>query len=205
MQRAASPATDIVELYQRHADAWAKARGPGVLFERPWLDRFCALIPAGGSILDIGCGAGQPIADFLIAQAYVLTGVDSSAPLLAFAHKRHPQREWIEADMRTLALGRRFDGLLLWDSFFHLTPGDQTAMFPVLRAHAAPGAALMFTSGPEHGVTMSEFQGDPLYHGSLAPEEYRALFEQNGIEEVAHVANDPTCGHHTIWLCRFRA
>jgi len=46
--------------------------------------------------------------------------------------------------------------------------------------------------------------GDPLYHGSLDPAEYRALLEAAGFEVVAHVAADPTCGHRTIWLARQR-
>ena len=50
--------------------------------------------------------------------------------------------------MRKLALQRKFSGILAWDSFFHLCHDDQRRMFPVFRAHAAPKAALMFTSGP---------------------------------------------------------
>jgi hypothetical protein len=62
--------------------------------------------------------------------------------------ERFPDRDWQVADMRTLSLGRAFEGLLAWDSFFHLCPEDQRRMFPVFRKHAAPRAALMFTSGP---------------------------------------------------------
>jgi hypothetical protein len=104
--------------------------------------------------------------------------------------------------MRELALGRRFDGLLAWDSFFHLTPADQRAMFPILGAHAGPRATLMFTSGPRHGEAIGTFQGEPLYHGSLDPAEYRALLEAQGFGVVAHAAEDPTCGGHTIWLAQ---
>lgn len=51
----------IIDLYRRHAPAWGRARGRS-LFEKTWLDRFLALLPARGSILDIGCGSGEPIA-----------------------------------------------------------------------------------------------------------------------------------------------
>ena len=40
--------------------------------------------------------------------------------------------------MRELALGRKFSGILAWDSFFHLRHDDQRRMFPVFRQHAAP-------------------------------------------------------------------
>jgi hypothetical protein len=104
--------------------------------------------------------------------------------------------------MRSLALGRTFDALLAWHSFFHLTPDEQRAMFPVFAAHAANGAMLMFTSGPAEGVAMGTFEGEPLYHASLDPEEYRRLLRENGFAVVDHVADDPDCGGATIWLAR---
>jgi SAM-dependent methyltransferase len=192
----------IVELYKRHAEAWDRMRSPGSLFEKPWLDRFLAQVPQGGSILDLGCGAGLPISGYLIRQGYAVTGVDSSAPLIDLCRKRFPRHEWLVADMRTLELGRRYDGILAWDSFFHLCPEDQQAMFPVFARHAGQKAALMFTSGPEHGHVLGEFEGEPLYHGSLDPAEYETLLDQIGFEVVEHVAEDRTCGEHTIWLAR---
>src|SRR5215470_19835917 len=90
--------------------------------------------------------------------------------------------------------------VLAWDSFFHLRQDDQRAMFAIFRRHAAPKAALMFTSGPQHGEAIGTYQGEPLYHASLAPDEYRALLDERGFEVVAHVAEDPGCGGRTIWL-----
>jgi SAM-dependent methyltransferase len=194
----------IVGLYQRHAAVWDRLRSPSGLLERSWLDRFLKLVPTGGSILDLGCGAALPIAGYLIAQGDRVTGVDSSAPLLELSRQRFPAQEWIVGDMRTLDLGRSFDGVLAWDSFFHLTLEDQRPMFPIFARHARPRAALMFTSGPEHGSVLGDFEGEPLYHGSLDPEEYRILLNENGFEVVAHVVADPSCGEHTIWLAQSR-
>ncbi len=74
---------------------------------------------------------------------------------------------------------------MAWDSFFHLGFDDQRRMFAVFRAHAAPGAPLLFTSGPRHGEAIGRFRGEPLYHASLAPDEYRALLAANGFAVVA--------------------
>ena len=193
----------IIGLYDRHAHAFDNERWRN-LFERPWLDRFAALVPHGGSILDIGCGCGEPIARHFIETGYRLTGIDSSSAMIDLCVSRFPQQSWAVADMRTLDLGRRFDGLLAWDSFFHLRMQDQRAMCAVFRAHAAPSVALMFTSGPRDGEAIGTFQGEPLYHASLAPDEYRALLDRHGFEVVAHAAEDPECGGHTIWLARLR-
>jgi hypothetical protein len=104
--------------------------------------------------------------------------------------------------MRTLDLGRRFDGLLAWHSFFHLHPEDQRPMFARFAAHARPGAALMFTSGWSHGEAIGRWQGEPLYHGSLAAEDYSRLLVENGFAILDHRVRDPECGDATVWLAR---
>ena len=70
-----------------------------------------------------------------------------------------PQQTWCVADMRSLSLGLAFDGVLAWNSLFHLCHEDQRRMFPIFRTHAAQRAALMFTSGPAHGVAIGTFEG----------------------------------------------
>src|SRR5215831_479564 len=148
-------ADDIIDIYERHAGAWVRARlqerGLHGLYERGWLDRFCELVSPGRAVLDLGCGAGQPIAAYLIERGFSVTGVDSSKDHDRNVPSASPRQEALISDMRTLALRRSFHGVLAWDSFFHLDHDSQKRMFPIFRAHAAPRAALMFTSGPAHG------------------------------------------------------
>jgi len=189
----------IIGLYEQNAAAFDRQRGRD-LHEAGWLDRFVALLPDKPRILDIGCGMGEPIAAWLIGRGANVTGFDSSRAMIALARARFPDHEWIVGDMRALDLGHRFDGLIAWHSFFHLSPADQEPMFARFAAHAEPGAALMFTSGRGRGEAVGEWQGEPLYHGSLDPSEYRALLDSNGFAVVDHRVSDPECGHSTIWL-----
>jgi SAM-dependent methyltransferase len=198
-----SDADRISGLYERHAEAFDRERGRH-LFERAWLDRFLALLPPDASVLDLGCGSGEPIARYFIENGCSVTGVDSSVSLVALCNERFPDHDWNVGDMRTTSLGRSFDGIIAWDSFFHLTHHDQRRTFSVFQEHAAPAAALMFTSGPAHGEAIGTFQGEALYHASLDPGEYRFLLETCGFEIVSHKAEDPACGGHTIWLARLR-
>jgi SAM-dependent methyltransferase len=195
-------AAGIIGLYQRRAQDWIESRARTGLFEKPWLDRFRALLPPAAPILDIGCGSAQPMAAYLIELGHSVVGVDSSPVMIDVCRKHFPEQEWIVADMRGIALGRQFSGILAWDSFFHLCHDDQRRMFPVFRAHAAPEAALMFTSGPAHGEAIGSFADEPLYHASLDAAEYRSLLDRNGFRVVAHVVEDPDCGGHTIWLAQ---
>ena len=196
-----SPADAVIDLYQRHAATYDGLRGK-TLFERAWLDRFLALVPERAAILDIGCGSGEPIARHFLEKGHAVTGIDSAPSLIALCQERFPQASWRVQDMRRLALGRRFDGVIAWDSFFHLTAPDQRAMFQVFAAHASANAALMFTSGPSDGEAIGSLEGEPLYHASLAPEEYRSLLAESGFAVLEHAAEDESCGGHTIWLAR---
>jgi len=198
-----SAADDIVDLYARRWKDWDADRGRD-LFEKPWLDRFLALVPQGGTVLDLGCGMGEPIAGYLIGQGRRVFGVDSSPGAVELALRRFPTQEWTVDDMRGLELGRRFDGVLAWHSFFHLGRAPQRAMFEVFAAHAVPGAPLMFTSGASEGEAMGEWHGEPLFHASLESAEYHSLLERHGFEVVDQVVQDPACGRATIWLARKR-
>ena len=196
-----SDAERVIGLYERHARAFDSLRSKH-LFERRWLDRFAANLSGGACVLDIGCGSGEPMAAELLSRGFAVTGIDSSSTLISLCRERFPSGDWRVADMRQLALGRTFDALLAWHSFFHLTPDEQRAMFPLFASHSAEGATLMFTSGPGEGVAIGTFEGEPLYHASLGPEEYRLLLRESGFTVVDHVAEDPDCGGATIWLAR---
>ena len=189
----------MVALYQEHGAAWAAERDTS-LFERAWLDRFCALLPAGGSILDAGCGTGDPIARFLLGAGFQVTGVDAAPSMIAQFRAHAPGAEAVVGDLRTLALRARFDGLLAWHSLFHLTPDDQRAALAVLAAHAAPRAALMFTAGPRAGEREGTLAGNPLYHASLSDGAYRTLLHTYGFVCASQRMNDPECRGASVWL-----
>ncbi|MCB1037052.1 MAG: class I SAM-dependent methyltransferase, partial [Acidobacteria bacterium] len=125
---------------------------------------------------------------------------DGSPKMIEICRSRFPEAEWRVGDMRELDLGRRFDGILAWDSFFHLSRDDQRGMFRRFAAHARPSAPLMFTSGSEDGEAIGVCCGDPLYHASLDPAEYEKLLAENGFVVKDFVEDDPDCGGHTIWL-----
>jgi len=118
------------------------------------------------------------------------------------ARNHFPNERWLEQDMRTLALGETFDGIIAWDSFFHLTHDDQHDMFKVFDRHTHPGSALIFTSGPSHGIATGNFAGEVLFHASLAPDAYRGLLTQHGFDVMDMQLEDPDCAGHTVWLAK---
>ncbi|AJE47620.1 class I SAM-dependent methyltransferase [Celeribacter indicus] len=194
----------ILPTYERQAEFFDRARSKS-LFERRWLDRLLAHAPQEGGrrrVLDLGCGSGRPMAQYLSDRRCAVTGVDGAAAMIALFSANLPRARAIHADMRGLDLGEEFDAVIAWDSFFHLSRDDQRAMFPVFARHLAPGGALLFTSGPEDSEVIGDVGGEPLYHASLAPEEYRSLLEAAGMEVLRYAPEDPDCDMHTVWLAR---
>ncbi len=192
----------IVAHYERHAASWDADRRALRWVDKPCIERFLSCLSRGARVLDLGCGGGDPVALHMTAQGCRVTGVDSSPTLIALCRARMPDQEWIVADMRSLALGRRFDGILAWDSFFHLHHEDQRRMFPIFAAHAAAGGILLFNAGFSHGEALGSYRGDPLYHASLDPSEYEALLAAAGFELIEHSVGDPAKGGRIYWLAR---
>jgi SAM-dependent methyltransferase len=200
--------TDLASLiighYERHAADWDRDRQSNPWNDRIWHEHFADCLPKGAKVLDLGCGSGHPVAQYMAGRGLAVTGVDSSPKMIALYRSRLPDQKWIVADIRGLSLGRTFDGVLSWDSFFHLNHADQRQMFSVFAKHATNHAVLMFNAGPMHGEGVGSYRGDPLYHASLAPEEYAGLLGQYGFDVLEHVVNDRRAGGRTAWLCRRR-
>jgi Methyltransferase domain len=154
----------IIDHYECHAHNWDadRNRTGDPWNDKPWHNRFAAMLPAGAAVLDLGCGSGSPVAEYMAERGLDVTGADSSPTLISLYRRRLPDHEWLLEDMRLLALHPRFDGILAWDSFFHLTLDDQRRMFDVFARHAARSAVLMFNTGPAHGESRRKVSGRPF-------------------------------------------
>ncbi|EAQ05016.1 methyltransferase [Pseudooceanicola batsensis HTCC2597] len=189
------------EIYERNAARFdAERLRTGI--ESAWLSEFTEGLPAGAPVLDLGCGAGEPVAAWLIGAGFAVTGLDIAPAMLALARRRWPACRWIEGDMRGLDLGETFDGILGWHSFFHLTAKEQREALPAIAAHLRPGGALMLTVGPEAGEVAGRVGDDPVYHASLSEAEYGEILAGQGIRIARFVRADPGCDGATVLLGR---
>jgi trans-aconitate methyltransferase len=199
------PADRIIGLYDDKAEGWIADRGlalggPGKsIDELEALERFCAALPPGASVLDVGCGSGWPWGAALIDRGYSVTGLDASARLIAHATQTLPSGEWMVGDMRTFDLQRTFDGLLVWYSLFHLKPEDQRTALRRMLNHASAASILMMTVPAEAGATVGVWRGEPLYHASLGAQGYAALLADEGFRRVG--PDEPTKSERSgAWL-----
>ena len=190
-----------VQIYESHASAWDDHRS-GVFFEKDWLDKFINLLPSQGRVLDVGCGAGEPITGYLLKQGLRVTGLDASPKMLAISKPRFPNASWITMDMRDLKLDTRFDGIVSWDGFFHLNQEEQRQVLLLFADHLNSDGSLLITIGHESGEVTGTVEGEEVYHSSLDPDEYRAILKSVGFDNFEIKLEDEDCGFHSILLAK---
>lgn len=193
----------VYESYDVIAD-WYRQHRSYDLFEKAYLDKLLAHLKPGDPVLDLGCGTGKPIGEYILNKGFKLTGIDGSARLLEHAKKSFPDAEWFLEDMRKINLTQKFKAIIAWDSFFHLPANDQVAMFLVFEQHIAPKGVLMFTSGPSESEEWSVNGGISLFHASLSPEHYTKLLNQHRFEVLVNKLQDEACRGHSVWLAKYR-
>lgn len=192
---------NVYKDYEKIVDWFDKYRSRD-LFEKSYLDKAISYLKPGATILDLGCGMGEPIAQYFIKQGFDLVGIDGSQKLIALAQDRFPSATWIVEDMREINLNRKFDCLIAWHSLFHLLQEDQRKMFKVFADYLKPRGILLFTSGPDVGEVWGDNGGENLYHASLSADEYKNLLVQHGFQLLIHNVKDEDCGGATIWMAR---
>jgi 2-polyprenyl-3-methyl-5-hydroxy-6-metoxy-1,4-benzoquinol methylase len=193
--------TQVYKAYEKIVD-WFDAARTKSLMESEYLDLIINSIPTNATILDLGCGTGEPIAKFFIDKGFKVTGVDGSKKMIELCKKRFPSEQWIVSDMREINLRKQFDVVLAWHSFFHLDQDSQRAMFQVFTSHLKPKGILAFTSGEEEGEVWSDNGGQELYHASLSTNEYEKLLKAASFKVLLHKIKDPQCGEATVWVAQ---
>ncbi|HLB41491.1 MAG TPA: class I SAM-dependent methyltransferase [Gammaproteobacteria bacterium] len=127
----------VYECYEKIVSWFDDARTK-TLMESEYLNLIVKSVPAGSSVLDLGCGTGEPIAQFFMNKGFKgfkVTGVDGSKKMIELCKKRFPGEQWIVSDMRNINLNQKFDVVLAWHSFFHLDQDSQRKMFKIFSAH----------------------------------------------------------------------
>lgn len=113
----------------------------------------------GGPVLELCCGAGA-VASAVAAMGLSVTGVDRDAAKLANEPEERDDMDvrWIEADVRELALPRRFGFVILAGNAFQafLEDGDQDTLLSTARRHLAPEGVFGFDIDKRPGHDLAD-------------------------------------------------
>jgi cyclopropane fatty-acyl-phospholipid synthase-like methyltransferase len=170
------------------------------------LDDIFARLPQTGHLLDLGCGAGEPVARTFLQRGWRVTGVDFCPAMLDLAGLWVPAMTRIRADMRELSLpGGQFDAVTAVYSLFHIPWTQHPALFARIRDWLKPGGTLLFTyatrdyTGAERFDGLKTFMGQSLYYSHTTPEELCDQLAGAGLPVVQ--ALERTIGGETfLWV-----
>jgi cyclopropane fatty-acyl-phospholipid synthase-like methyltransferase len=186
------------EAYNIIADWFSENRYQGLL-EKVYLDKLIDIVGKGARVLDLGCGTGMPMMNYLLSQGMHVTGVDASYRMLDIARNNLPSADFVQADMRQVSLNRKFDAIIAWHSFFHLPSEDQPSMFNIFKSHLNTGGVLLFTSGKEHGEVWGMNGGTNLFHASLDTSQYQSLLKAHNFRILEYKHDDQEA---TVWMAQ---
>jgi SAM-dependent methyltransferase len=102
-----------------------------------------AAIPAGASILELGCGTGRILRP-LAALGHPVFGADDSADMLA----RNPDLPTVRSSIESLRLDRTFDVVLLASTMINTDPETRRAFLATVRHHLRDGGVAVFQQNP---------------------------------------------------------
>jgi SAM-dependent methyltransferase len=132
----------------------------------------------GGSLLELGCGSGRLLLP-LARAGYTITGVDTSASMLALARgyvqeaKLASRVTLVQQDMRTLQLDRRFGlAFVALGSFAHLTSRKaQQEALASIRAHLTVSGTFILDISNADARYMEGLSGQLLHQGTWPRED----------------------------------
>jgi SAM-dependent methyltransferase len=115
---------------------------------RAWLGELQERIPAGGTVLDLGCGSGIPVARDLSEAGYRVTGVDISEVQVRRARELVPRAEFIRADITAITFEPvSFDAVVSLFALIHLPLEDQPSLLERIATWLRPGGLFLVTTG----------------------------------------------------------
>lgn len=168
------------------------------------LEQLCAR--CGSPILELGCGTGRALLP-LARRGYRLTGVDSSASMLALARRRvlaaglEKHVTLVEQDMRALSMQERFGmAYCVLNSFLHLlTPDDQlSTLRGVLRCLKPGGLLVLDVFNPDPGrllelpgqLTLEKVMVDPESGHTIMKQTARRVDRGRQLIHTTYILDD---------------
>jgi SAM-dependent methyltransferase len=157
----------VVAGYNEIADTYLDRFGVSAVRQK-WLGHLIESLPSKGSrVLDLGCGAGIPVARDLAALGHSVLGVDGSAQQIVRARRNVPAATFIEADMCEVDFETAyFDAVGAFYSITHIPPAQQGQLISKIALWLKPGGTLIASFGAgEAGEWTGEWLGTMMFFG----------------------------------------
>ena len=151
------------------------------------LVKFSSLVLKGAKVIDLGCGAGVPIARFLVGKGYTVTGIDFSEAMLGLARKNVPNTKFVKIDMTKMKFKPgSFDGAVSFYAIIHIPRQKHAGIYKNLhRILKSGGVMLVNASGPdERGWEghARDYLGVPMFWSFYGPRRTLKIIKSAGFD-----------------------
>jgi ubiquinone/menaquinone biosynthesis C-methylase UbiE len=194
--------------YDKIADTYLEQFGVSAT-RHEWLLRLIErLSGAGACVLDLGCGAGIPVARELVSLGHSVVGVDGSAEQVARARQNVPSATFVQADMCEVQFDdASFDAIGAFYSINHVPAAEQGALLGKLARWLKPGGTLVASLGAgQAGDWTGEWLGTPMFFGKNSEVESLKQLRNAGLvvqqSEVQRQDNEDT---EFLWIIAVKA
>ncbi|HEV8139928.1 MAG TPA: class I SAM-dependent methyltransferase [Pyrinomonadaceae bacterium] len=175
-----------------------------------YVDRLLDGLPPRATVLDLGCGTGNPIARHIIDRGFHVVGVDQSQKMLAIAQRVIPEAELIHADMIDVQFTQQFAAAILWDSAFHVQREQHERIYRKVAGALEAGGRMLLSVGGEGAESLdstfagltSEMFGATFFYDAFEPQLARQLIETAGFEIELWEVDDPSSHGHIAVIAR---
>lgn len=175
--------------YDRVGDAYLQQFGVSPAKDA-WRVELARRTVPRGHILDLGCGAGVPVARDLIDAGFQVTGIDGSPRQIALACENVPGGVFIVGDMAAADFpAGHFDGVAAFFSILHVPRRDHAELMRKIARWLRPGAAFVgsFTIHDSPGW-VGDWLGAPMFFNGFDDATNRQIVADAGLAiELAEV------------------
>lgn len=169
--------------YDQVAEEYARLTGETEWARMHWLKKVLNRLAPGSSVLDLGCGSGDP-ADIEIAKLHMVTGVDISETQITLARQNVPTGNFLHSDVGSVDFTvDSFDAVVSLYTLDHIPRDEHKAILQNIHKWLrAKGFLLISIEAKEHDDEMGEWLGVPMFISCFDPETTKMLVNEAGFE-----------------------
>lgn len=188
--------------YNKIAKEYFKARDQ--FKSHKYLEQLNLSLKLNSLILDIGCGAGKPIDEFLVKHGHRVIGIDVSKKMIGLARKNVPEGNFEVKDMAELKEGEySVDAVVSFYAIFHIPRKQHKALFQKIHSFLPRRGLILVTLGSKAWEgTEDDFFGAKMFWSHFGKEKNRKMIEEAGFKILLDEIDTSGGEKHQVILAR---